>query len=139
MQTRDGGSYMSLSVVGDAQTPSLRSDHLAKLTYQCFPLHCYSLGFGTRQSGSVKRMYYCAARVDARICSYLFHIVSHKSDPQAPASCLRTFFIVQGRQTIETTLGSSQEWKNMRHSPPNRQFPCWKNLQTTIVTSRRVA
>jgi hypothetical protein len=63
------------------------------LTYQCFRLHRYSLGFGTRQSGSVKRTYYCAAHVDARICSYLFRIVSHKSDPQAPASSLRTSFI----------------------------------------------
>lgn len=126
--------------------PSLCDDRLTKLTYQCFRLHRYSLGFGTRQSGSVKRTYYCAAHVDARICSYLFHIVSHKSDPQAPASSLRTSFIAQGRgifkaacETIDTTLGSCQEWKNTRHSPPNRQFPCRKNLQTTIVASKRVA
>jgi hypothetical protein len=129
-----------------AQTPSLCDDRLTKLTYQCFRLHRYSLGFGTRQSGSVKRSYYCAAHVDARICSCLFHIVSHKSGPQAPASSLRTSFIAQGRgifkaacETIDTTLGSYQEWKNTRHSPPNRQFPCRKNLQTTIVASKRVA
>jgi hypothetical protein len=75
-----------------------------KLTYQYLRLHRYSLGFGTRQSGSVKRTYYCAAHVDARICSYLFHIVSHMSDWQAPASCLRTFLMVQGRGHIQGSL-----------------------------------
>jgi hypothetical protein len=78
------------------------------LTYQCFRLHHYSLGFGTRQSGSVKRMYYCAARVDARICSYLFHIVSRKSDPQAPPQPPHFFHCARQRHI----QGSCQEWKN---------------------------
>jgi hypothetical protein len=88
-----------------------------KLTYQWFRLHRYSLGFGTRQSGSVKRTYCCAAHVDVRICSYLFQIVSHKSGPQAPASNLRTSFITQGRgifkAACETIDNNSRQLSGM--------------------------